>query len=263
MSLTMLSLKYQGQEISRDRNSKTYKETWIGDEASIDGKLAQLNMYSFYQGKGYLRSWRKSQDAGPHYQLQIEYGESYGDSRGYSDSVVTGEKSAQLSTRTLSMPLETAPNYFTRWNWNLASKNGLGQPSWWQSAVNLEIPIEDVKNYMWYKSPTQLDRQAGWNLVDGCEMQMPGVESYDLSYFVVTVQSSYRTASAAGSAISKTINTVITNFQYDFGLGGEWKLDDATVSYHGNVWIGSNTYTRAVDAWDGRLYAGGSGPVSN
>ena len=259
MSLNLLSLKYQGQEISRDRNSKTYKETWIGDEASIDGKIAQLNIYAFYAGKGYLRSWRKSQDAGPHYQLEVEYGESFGNSTAYSDEVVTGEKSAQLSTRTLSMPLETAPNYFTRWNYNLASKNGLPQPTWWQSAVNLEIPLVDVKNYMWYKSPSELDRDAGWALIDGCEMQMPGVESYDLSYFVVTVSAAYRTSSAAGSAIATAINTVTQNFQYDFGLGGEWKLDDATVSYQGNKWIGTNTWTRAVDAWDGRLYAGGTG----
>lgn len=263
MSLTMLDLKYQGQESSRDRNEKTFKETWIGDEASIDAKIASVSVNTFYQGKGYLRSWRKSQDEGPHYQLELEYGESYGQNNTYNDDVVTGQKSAQLSTRTLQMPLETAPNYFTRWNYNLASKDGLEAPDWWESATDLYIPAQDINNYMWFKSPTELDVQNGWGLCDGCEMQMPGIEYYDLSYFVVTVQASYRSASAAGSDLATNINTVTQSFAYDFGLGGQWKLDDAQVYYSGKSWIASNTWTRAADKWDGRLYAGGTGGSEN
>ena len=97
----MLQLKYQGQQITRDRNSKVYKETYIGDTTSIDAKIASLTIGNYTQGKGYLRSWRKSQDNGPHYLLQIEFSESYGNNRGFSDDIVTGLKSAQLSTRTL------------------------------------------------------------------------------------------------------------------------------------------------------------------
>ena len=74
------------------------------------------------------------------------------------------------------------------------------------------------------------------------------------------MQASYNTASAAGSAISKSINVVTTNFQYDFGLGGQWKLDDAQVRYTGNTWLGINTYTRAYDYWDPDLYEGGVRP---
>lgn len=65
----MIELKYQGQEVSRDSSSKTFKETYIGDQNSIDAKISELHIGYLTEGKGYLSSWRKTQDSGPHYVL--------------------------------------------------------------------------------------------------------------------------------------------------------------------------------------------------
>ena len=251
---TVLDLKYQGQQASRDRNSKTFKETWIGDEASIDSKLAEFSINTFYDGKGFLRSWRKSQDQGPHYVLELEFGESFGNGTGYSDEVVTGQKSAQLSTRVLQMPLEKAPNnaYRTHWNHYLIGKNTTVAPLWYLDATDILIPSADIGKYAWVKTLGEVDQANGWDVVG--DMSKPGVEYFELSYYTVTVSAAYRSASSAGSAINKSINRIFTNFQYDFGLGGEWKLDDAQVYYSGKSWIGTNTYSRAVDEWDRDLY---------
>lgn len=88
-------------------------------------------------------------------------------------------------------------------------------------------------------------------------LQNLGVEYYDFAVFVVTETAKYRTASAAGSAVSKNINR-ITSPSEDFGIsGGDWKLDEVTVQYNGKNWLATSTYTRSGDSqgWDTDIYS--------
>lgn len=254
----MINTKYQGQETSRDRSSKTYRETYIGDEASIDAKIATLTMYDYYTGKGYLRSWNKTQDQGTNFNLEIEYGQTYANE--YTDEVVSTPK-PQLSTRTLQLPLRKNANYLTNWNYDLAAKNTDVVPAWWQTAKTLSIPTADIGKYTWVESQAEVDKENGWKII--AQRTKPGYQYWEVSYFVVVVTTPYRTKEQAGAAINKNINHVFTNFTHDFGLGGQWKLDDAQVSYTGKSWDAVNTYTRAWDYWDPDLYQGGVRPNSS
>ena len=88
-------------------------------------------------------------------------------------------------------------------------------------------------------------------------LQNLGVEYYDLACFVVTETAKYKSATAAGNAISKNINT-ISSPQNTFGItGGNWKLDEATVQYNGKNWYATSVYTRSGDeeGWDTDLYS--------
>ena len=72
----------------------------------------------------------------------------------------------------------------------------------------------------------------------------------------MTETAKYGSASAAGSAVSKNINKIVSP-QNTFGLSGEWKMDEANVVYNGQDWVATNVYTRAADSdgWDKDLYS--------
>lgn len=85
----------------------------------------------------------------------------------------------------------------------------------------------------------------------------PGVEYYDLACFVVNISAKYNTASAAGNAVSKNINHIVTPTE-TFGItGGNWKLDEVSISYDGKHWIANQTYTKSGDSsgWDREIYS--------
>lgn len=72
----------------------------------------------------------------------------------------------------------------------------------------------------------------------------------------MTESAKYRSASAAGQAISKNINKIVSP-DNTFGLsGGNWKYDEASVQYDGKNWIATTTYTKSGDnnGWDSDLY---------
>lgn len=109
----------------------------------------------------------------------------------------------------------------------------------------------DREHYKWIKNLSEMpyptpgeDSNSVWQVL--VQPSKPGIEYYDLSYFVVSITARYPSAAAAGQAVSKRINTIISPPE-DFGLGGEWKLDESQVSYDGKTWIAHEVYTRAVD----------------
>lgn len=61
--------------------------------------------------------------------------------------------------------------------------------------------------------------KTGLRWIEAASPTKPGVEYYDLACFVVTESAKYRTASAAGSAVSKNINKIV-NPGNDFGISG-------------------------------------------
>lgn len=254
-----LTLKYQGQEVSRTKNLSSYKETYQGTEAEIDTYISSSlpNISTFIQGKGYLTSWRKYNAQGPIFNLEIEYTISYDGSFNNEENTLYGEKSAQLSVRTIQLPLEKAPSYKACWNNYLLGLGDVELPDWATTTSSTILSRADKQNYRWVKSLGEIpdDPVSGkfWDAIQ--EPTKPGVEYYDFAYFVVTESAKYRSAAAAGTAVSKKINKIVSP-DTTFGLAGEWKLDETSIQYTGSYWIGTNVYTRAGDSngWDKDLY---------
>lgn len=250
---TELTLKYQGSEFSRNKQQKTYKETYIGTEQLVDAKIATLSIGTFTSGKGYLSSWRKSQGQSIFYNLQLEYTTQYDNDTSDLSQTDYGKKSAQLSVRNIQMPLEHLPNYKTNWNYYLIGKQGSSMPSFWETAKNTTLTGDDDKNYKWIKSLAESPGQ-GWKTI--ADPTKPGIEYYDLACFVVTETTRHGSASSAGNSIEKKINT-ITRPSQDFGIsGGNWKLDQCSIQYNGGYWLATKTYTRSGDdkGWDTDIY---------
>lgn len=251
------TLKYQGREESKSKNTQSYKQTWQGTEAQVDAVIAGLPAIgSRVEGIGYMTSYRKQCDEGPYWSVEVEYTIQRNIDFDNSDDVIVGKKSAQLSARSIQMPLESHEMYQARWNHYLIGKGVSSTPSFWSTATDTILTGQNNKDYMWIKSlserPIEPDANGDcWEILE--QPTKPGVQYYELACFVVTISAKYKSASAAGSAISKAMNT-ITSPSQTFGLGGEWKYDDASVSYNGKHWIATSTYTRAIDQWDKDLY---------
>lgn len=252
-----LSLKYQGQETSRNKNQFTYKETLQGTEAEVDAFMQTCPAIGTYvQDKGYLTSTRKYNADGIFFNFELEYTINYESGFANTDTTIYGEKSAQLTIRNLQLPLEKCKKYKTNWNHYLAAISGNSVPGWWDTVSSTVISGDMGANkYMWLNNlsdrPTELVSGKEWVILK--DPQKPGVEYYDYSVFVVTETAKYGSASSAGSAVSKNINKIVSP-QNTFGLTGEWKMDEANVVYNGQDWIATNVYTRAADKWDEDIY---------
>lgn len=251
-----LQYLYQGKQISQNKNEAIYKQTLYGKLTEIDSYIATLTIGSNVGGKGYLKSWTKTQKEADIWQVEVEYSITYDFSFSDDSETVVGKKSAQLSVRNIQMPLESAEGYLTNWNYYLAGKGDITTPYWWETADTVIIDIADRENFMWIKNVGELplDKDQNglyWRILE--QPTKPGVQYYDLACFVVTISAKYRSASSAGNAISKKINC-ITSPAEDFNLGGEWKLDQCSVAYDGRSWIATETYTQAIDEWDKDLY---------
>lgn len=255
-----LKKKFQGTEKSRDKENLLYKETFYGTETEVDEKISGLSIGSETSGKGFLQSWRKTQSNAPAiYELEIEYSTSYNIEFANSkdDGTITGSKSAQLTARNIQMPLQSHKNYKTNWNYYLIAKDTKTTPSWWSTAKNTIISTADGKYYAWISSLAERPLEADSNGKKWEVLQEPtkkGYQYYDKVCFVVTISQKYSSASKAGSAVKKTINT-ITSPDQDFGIsGGNWKHDQSQISYDGSKWIVTSVYTHSSDGWDTSLY---------
>lgn len=250
----MLKLKYLGQEKSRSKQQSSYKETWYGTETEVDEKVSTLDIGSYSTGKGYLSSWRKSQLQASIYQLELDYTVSYDNQPDNLDETDVGKFSATLSVRNLQLPLEHHPDYRACWNHYLYVQQGYSLPDWWSTAINIE---DEEDGYQWSKYPDlpKIDSEGiRWKLLK--EPIKKGTEVYDWACYVVTESAKYRSAESAGSAIQKKVNTIVAP-ENDFGItGGNWKLDEVSVSYTGKYWVATSVYTRSGDenGWDADLY---------
>lgn len=79
-----------------------------------------------------------------------------------------------------------------------------------------------------------------------------------MACFVITESQRFGSATAAGNAINKNINT-ITSPSNTFGLSGggyNFKLDECSVQWDGKSWICTSVYTRSGDnlGWDTDIY---------
>ena len=169
-----------------------------------------------------------------------------------------GKKSAQLKGSMLSMPLETHKKYQARWNYYLAGAPGVkAAPSWWETAKDTVLNHADSQKYAWIKTPGELPngKEGRWHILK--DPVKPGYETYDVATYSVTETARFRSASAAGKMVANNLNR-IGKPDNDFGIKrGDWKCDDAGVSWNGNDWLATLTWTLSgnEEGWDKELYS--------
>ena len=168
-----------------------------------------------------------------------------------------GKKSATLKGAMLSMPLETHPDYRTNWNYFLAAAPGTSAvPSWWETAKDTTLSDADAQKYRWVKSASEcpLDKKGLWRTIK--KPEMPGVDSYDVATYSITESARFGSARSAGAFVANQLNKVKAPSE-TFGIsGGNWKCDDASVSWSGKYWLATLTWTRSGDngGWNKKLY---------
>jgi hypothetical protein len=203
--------------------------------------------YSEFGGK--LTSRRIQQEEGPIWNCELSFASSpdgdYSDGPDYS----YGRKSAQLRAGLLQLDLCMAPKYRTNWNYALYCAPGMGRPKWWSTAKTTELSDADAQNYIWAKvGEEHSDKRGKWRCIPPTK---PGVESLDYPTYVVVESVRCATDKKAGN-ITKDMLNKIDSPDNHFGLGGKWKCDDVGVSWTGEYWLATLTWTRGQ--WDGDLY---------
>lgn len=285
----MLSIKHATRQISKEQKQENVSLTWQGTKAEVEAYRATLILGNWYDGLGQFTSSRISQEAGPLWLLELSYVVTYDDngSIANNEEEVSGPNTQTLQAHTMSMPLETAPGYLTRWNHFLVGRYWVDSqgtthnytntvPAWWATATDTYMSPADSGHYMWVKSldsvPVAEYSESGvlvayWGVVKDttnnivCNPVKPGVETYDKAFYVISEIGEHRNKTKAGWATSALINTVVQSpLLGDFGLtatGYNWKVDSIDVAYDGRRWKASRTYTRSGDAqgWDPQLYA--------
>lgn len=256
-----VKLKYQGQQYSRTKNQKSIKYTYYGTQNQIDQFMNSLKFGSRDDEKGgYLTQIHKTQMQGIFFQVELTYTISYQNSSGDDSQTVVGVKSASLSVRNIQMPLQHHKNYRKNWNYYLYAVQGESLPVWWSTFDNEDDLTEsEQKQYMWVKDPSEVPEKSvngkAWKKLKN-PIKM-GVQYYDLACFVVSESAKYNSASSAGNAIEKNINS-IKKPSNDFGLsGGNWKCSSCSVQFDGKFWIVTSEYTKSGDdkGWDTDLYS--------
>lgn len=170
---------------------------------------------------------------------------------------VYGKKSATLKGSMLSVPIEAHPKYLACWNHYLAASYGVTDvPDWWETAKHKILSQDDAQIYAWVKSIGEASSCLGgrWTILK--EPLKPGVDTYDIAAYSITETARYKTAKAAGKAVSGKLNRIGMPCETFAITGGSWKCDDASVSYDGEDWFATLSWTRSGDdaGWDQDLY---------
>lgn len=227
---------------------------WFGTREEMQD-LADSHPIGEFAAEGRLRSCRVLQEGGDVWNCELRYeSDSAGESTD-APSAEYGKKSAQLKGSMLSLPLETAKNYRTKWNHYLVAVAGTDTiPGWYESATTAVLSSAVAEKYRWVKSLGEMP--AKWHSLK--EPTKPGVEQREVSTYTVTETARFRSAKAAGRMVAKTLNQIGKPVE-DFGNDvGNWKCDDATVAWNGKYWLATLTWTLSGDAkgWDRELLEG-------
>ena len=252
----MSIIKYQSRVRERTGDGTTVSLVYQGSHEEMHAMQAAHSINESSED-GRLKSIRIYQESPQIWNCELRYeSDANGDYMNAPDTSY-GKKSAQLKGSMLSMPLETHADYHTNWNYYLAAAPGVtAVPSWWAAATDTTIGDSDAQKYRWIKNPSECpaDKKGMWRTLK--DPVMPGVESYDIATYSVTESARFRNAKAAGSMVAGNLNKIGTPSE-SFGIrGGNWKCDDASVSWTGKYWLATLTWTKSGDSsgWNSKLY---------
>lgn len=251
-----MNLKYQGTKIEKTSSGRTTTVTYFGTKAEMLAKEADSVIGSL-SSDGVLRSVSVSQEEGPIWtcDLTFERPADDGDTDN-PDDYSYGQKSARLSCGVTSIPLEANRNYRVCWNYFLAAVEGESVPPWWATAK--DCCGVDSTRYRWIKSPSDLPTEfrygKPWILLK--QPTMPGVETYDLGTYQITESMKFLKPKQAAAAIVGKLNKIIDPSERFGIMSGIWKCDSAEVSWTGEYWLATLTYTSSGDSqgWNKLLY---------
>lgn len=252
----MAIIKFASRVVEKTPTGIMTTIAWTGSKDDMLAKSAE-NPAGSVTGDGVLRNSRVFQESPNIWCCELKYAaDEHGEAKGAAETIY-GRKSAQLKGSMLSLPLECHVNYLTCWNHYLAGAPGARTvPSWWETAKDAVLSESDSQKYAWIKSPGEIpeDRNGRWRILK--DPLKPGTDTYDLAVYSVTETARFRTPRAAGRMVVNTLNR-IGEPNETFGIkGGDWKCDDASVSYDGEDWFATLTWTLSGDdkGWDKDLY---------
>ena len=244
--------KYQGFLRSASSDGASISQTYQGSKSEMQ-ELFDSHYDNEFTEYGRLKHRELSQDEGNLWICKFEYESIQGD---YSEApdYSFGKKSASLRGSLLSLDLSTATGYLTNWNYALYIAPGCKTPAFWKTAKTTELSEADAQNYIWGKVGEEHSDQRGkWRCITPT---MPGVESIDYATYSITESARFSNQNAAGKFCAAKLNKI--GFpEITFGIkGGNWKCDDASVSWTGEYWLATLTWTRSGGnkGWNTKLY---------
>ncbi len=253
---SIMGVKFQSRVQESTTDGITTTIVWSG---TVEEMLQKQNevLINGYTDNGQLKSSRVTQVSPKIWNCEQKFLLAADGELSEPPDTSYGKKSAQLKGSMLSMPLETLKNYLACWNYYLAAAPGVSDvPKWWETAKDTVLGLKDSQSYVWIKTPGELPTgpKGRWRILKN--PKKPGVETYDLATYSVTESARFRSASAAGKMVANTLNK-IGRPSNDFNInGGDWKCDDASVSYTGSYWLATLTWTLSGndEGWDKDLY---------
>ena len=248
----MPSQEYQGLSVTRDSEGRTSTYTYYGSRNEME-TLAAAHAIGETGSGGRLKELKLRLKEDTIWECELVYELSADGSSVEAPDNSWGAKSCRLRGGMLSRPLEAHPDYRTCWNHYLFAADDVNTiPDWYDTATDTIIPANDRDNYYWAKHP---DPDAdGFTLIAG--PAKPGIDSFDTAVYTVTETARFRSASTAGAMVARKLNRIGTPTQTFGNSNGNWKCDDAEVSWNGKFWLAKLTWTRSGDddGWDEDLY---------
>lgn len=275
MALTEI---YQGRVIERDNSGITTSITYSGTKTDCQDFMEHYQIGTSYAGLGRLVSISISQMGGSIYNVTAKYMNANGASGGGgADPAVEqpdysfGEYSATIDGSMLSTPLEQHPSYLKNWNHYLIGRckkppettpptppTPPALPTWWSTATATTVmSAADQVNYRWveHESETPLEDDYVWVTLE--VPQMAGFQNYDRALYTETegvrCQSYSQAIGVVGSKLNKRGTPEYTDGMSGF-TSGNWKCDRATISWSGEYWLATLTWTYSPDGWNTTLY---------
>lgn len=273
-----LTLRYEGRTLERNERGISNIVTYSGTKADCTTHANSAAIGSTSSAYGRLVSSTANQSEGAIWIVTDRYENVNGASSTEGSEVTPpdytyGEFSASLDCSMLSSPLEIHKNasgnfdYKCNWNHYLIAKVAVGgttpsAPAWWSTlgadpstGEITPIPTADQSTFQWSEYQ-QLPQEQGYNFIVLKPPTMAGYQSYDRVLVTQTESARYRNRADAVAAVAKYANhtgTPINNPGSPF-TSGNWKCDRVTVSWTGEYWLASLTWTYSPDGWNSTLY---------
>lgn len=256
-----MSIKYQGRSKERTSSGTVFALTHFGTRAEMEA-LAAAHTIGESGGEGLeyaiLKSVRTYQSEGTIWECELRYETVGGQSITPPDRSF-GVRLTVLHGATLSRPLEAHPDYLAQWNHYLFASPAVDSdepPLWADNATDVLISAELADKYAWGRNVGDCpsDTRGRWRVV--MEPIKPGIDSYDIATYTITETVRVGTHADAGAFVVGKLNKIGAPHSTLGVTGGNWKCDDAEVSWSGKYWIARLTWTRSGDddGWDTDLY---------
>ena len=251
----MASDRFHSITSASDTDGGTTTCVYHGSRAEMEA-LAAEHVIDEADDYGWLKSIRVYHREGAVWECELKYEAPDDWESVAAPSREWGKRSCQLRGSTLSRPLETHPDYRTKWNHCLCAAPGTtALPAWYTQADDTLIPAADADKYCWCRTPYEAPYgdDGRWTML--AAPVKPGVDSYELAAYTVVETARFRSAEQAGRMVAGSLNRIGSPAN-TFGIsGGSWKCGDAAVSWNGKCWIARLTWTRSEnDDWDADLY---------